>query len=84
MGRRSQVVIEMTGTIPFGVGQDGDDRRLTLAILPVQEQDRQGPSFEGLPTDCPDGATDELGIVFALVTSGTTHDLSPNFPSKSP
>ena len=61
-----RVVVEKPRAIFLGVGKHDGVRRLPIPPLVIEQEDRQGPSFDVLPLNPDDRSPLELGIVLPL------------------
>ena len=72
--RRSQIVIQMTGTITFRVGEHGGRGGIAVAIPAGEQEDRECPALHFLPDDRRDLPADELRVMLALDFRRRAHD----------
>ena len=70
-------MIQVAGGVAFGIGEHGGRGSVTVGIAAAKDEDGQSLTFQFVPVDREDLATDELLVMLALDTGGRAHDRRP-------
>jgi hypothetical protein len=70
-------MIQMAGGVAFGIGEHGGGGGVNIEIVAAEHQHRKRLSFEFIPVDREDLTSDELLVVLAFDTGGSTHEERP-------
>lgn len=63
----SERILEIAGTLSFGIAEDRDDCSLALSVLAVEGQDRESAAVDGIPANSDESAAEELSVVVRSV-----------------
>lgn len=79
-------MVQMSGPIPFRIGQHGRRCRVSVSVPTVQDQDWEGTPIDILPRDPDDLPADELRVVVAFNLRRLAHDgeCRPTWESSRP